>query len=1040
MKKLFTALLIALAANWALGQEVITKWTFDATIVPSTGAGTAALIGGTTQHSATLTDGWRITTFPNQSENSGTAGASFMVSTVGFENIILNFEQQASNTMSRWAEIQYTIDGGDNWLVLANNAGALSPGGFNYPFQFDFTSISEVNDNAGFGVRVLSIFSPVAFNPSNPNNDYEANTAYHRANAATDGSGSAYAGTGNWRFLNVTFSGDPIIATGATKLAITSLNGGQPVVAGNAFTLGIQSLGNDDNPAAVDADTEVTLVLETGTGELTGNLAGTILEGTSTVTISGIIYSTVEAGVSVAASATGLTSVTTELFEVEAPTYALILTTNMPGAGTITGGGLFEEGTSVTVEANANDGFSFVNWTFTDQEIASTDASYSFAMPAEALTLQANFELISGDDIIHYWNFNALPSGTLTSIDADFSATGTGNITYPGTGAGYMDRFTPASNLNLLQGAEAGYALRLRNPADTREMILVCPSTGFESLYLTFTGHRSTAGAQQQELYYSINAGEDWTIIGEAYDLPATEPVYNIYNFDLTGIEDVNNNPNLKFKVLFLGSNSSGASGNQRIDNVSLTGTQIIGGGAVQLAITSVNSGNQIIAGEPFSISVQAQDEEGLPSEVDTDVEVTLTLESGSGLLSGTLSGTIELGTTSVIIVGVLYDTAEENVTITASADGLTSATSEPFSVVVPTYSLTLGANLPGAGLLTGAGTYEEGDEVTVTATPNNGFNFINWTFEDLSIASTDENYTFAMPAENLHLRANFEQILEVEIVHYWHFNNLEELLAGDPLQLLDPVVADYSANELSANITYPGTGAGYVDTRTHRLADPVSNMNLLLGQLPDQGAVLRLRNPANTRELLIDAPSTGFKNLVVTFATTRTSNGAAQQEFYYSTNGGTDWIIVGEAYDIPQVTEWVLKSFDLSSVTEVNDNAELLFKILFVGLGADGTSGNNRIDNLSVTGNPSGVSVPTELKKSLIVYPNPASDVVYIENLSNGSKVYVFSVTGRLLTQAVALNSTTQLNVSKLVPGVYIIKVISPDSSKAATTRLIIQ
>ena len=50
-------------------------------------------------------------------------------------------------------------------------------------------------------------------------------------------------------------------------------------------------------------------------------------------------------------------------------------------------------------------------------------------------------------------------------------------------------------------------------------------------------------------------------------------------------------------------------------------------------------------------------------------------------------------------------------------------------NVVVQTYSLTINVNPSGAGTVTGAGTnYTQGQVVTVTATPNTGYTFSNWT------------------------------------------------------------------------------------------------------------------------------------------------------------------------------------------------------------------------------------------------------------------------------------------------------------------------
>jgi uncharacterized repeat protein (TIGR02543 family) len=70
-------------------------------------------------------------------------------------------------------------------------------------------------------------------------------------------------------------------------------------------------------------------------------------------------------------------------------------------------------------------------------------------------------------------------------------------------------------------------------------------------------------------------------------------------------------------------------------------------------------------------------------------------------------------------------------------------------------YTVSVAADPLNAGTLTGADIYSHGDEVTLTATANTGYTFINWT-EDGEEVSTDEAYTFTAESER-NLRANFE-------------------------------------------------------------------------------------------------------------------------------------------------------------------------------------------------------------------------------------------------------------------------------------------
>ncbi len=143
------------------------------------------------------------------------------MSTVGKSNISLSFAHRASGTGSRWAQVDYTLDGGSNWTTgFWNNNGGLSPHDQFWGFDVDFSSVTGANNNAGFGFRIVSIFSPAAFDQNNTLSPYSANTAYMRANGGavysplTSTATGDYGASGSWRFDNVTVSGVPEPTTG----------------------------------------------------------------------------------------------------------------------------------------------------------------------------------------------------------------------------------------------------------------------------------------------------------------------------------------------------------------------------------------------------------------------------------------------------------------------------------------------------------------------------------------------------------------------------------------------------------------------------------------------------------------------------------------------------------------------------------------------------------------------------------------------------------------------------------------------------------
>ena len=71
------------------------------------------------------------------------------------------------------------------------------------------------------------------------------------------------------------------------------------------------------------------------------------------------------------------------------------------------------------------------------------------------------------------------------------------------------------------------------------------------------------------------------------------------------------------------------------------------------------------------------------------------------------------------------------------------------------TYNITANVNPENAGTVTGAGTYEHGETVTLTAGESTGYLFLNWTENNEEI-STSQTYTFTANA-NRNIIANFQ-------------------------------------------------------------------------------------------------------------------------------------------------------------------------------------------------------------------------------------------------------------------------------------------
>ena len=145
--------------------------------------------------------------------------------------------------------------------------------------------------------------------------------------------------------------------------------------------------------------------------------------------------------------------------------------------------------------------------------------------------------------------------------------------------------------------------------------------------------------------------------------------------------------------------------------------------GAPELAITSVNGGSNPTAGTAFSVTVAKQDQFGHAINAVAATGVSLSLNTGTGTLGGTLTGTIAAGTSSTTINGVTYTKAESGVVLTATRTSgdtpLPAGNSAGFTVNPG--ALATSSSRPRAAATIGTQTAGTSFNVRVTARDANG-------------------------------------------------------------------------------------------------------------------------------------------------------------------------------------------------------------------------------------------------------------------------------------------------------------------------------
>lgn len=363
--------------------------------------------------------------------------------------------------------------------------------------------------------------------------------------------------------------------------------------------------------------------------------------------------------------------------------YTITVSANPTNGGTVTGGGSYNQGQSCTVSATANNGFTFTNWT-ENGSVVSTQANYTF-------TVTGNRNLVA--------NFQGQQQSYTITVSAN--PTNGGTVTGGGSynqGQQCTVSATPATGYTFLRWTENGSIV----------------STNANYTF-TVTGNRNLV-AQFQQQNYTIS---------------------------------VSANPSN-------GGTASGGGAYHYGDNCTVIATPANG----YTFLSWTENGNQVSTNTTYTFTVTgnrtlvAQFQQQSYTITATANPTNGGTATGGGTFnygqSCTLTATPATGYTFVRWTknGMQVSTnATYTFTVTESA-----AYVAQFSV--QSFTVNVSANPTDGGTLTGGGTFNYGQNCTVTATANTGYNFVNWT-EGGNVVSTNTHYTFPVTS-NRTLVANF--------------------------------------------------------------------------------------------------------------------------------------------------------------------------------------------------------------------------------------------------------------------------------------------
>jgi hypothetical protein len=183
-------------------------------------------------------------------------------------------------------------------------------------------------------------------------------------------------------------------------------------------------------------------------------------------------------------------------------TYTISVSASPPAGGTVSGNGTFPAGSSQTVTATANSGYSFANWT-ENGTVVSTSASYPFTLNANR-TLVANF--IQNFTL----SVNVTGSGTVTSSPAGINCSSPCSASFT-SGAQVSLTATPASGWSFAGwggacGGAGACSVTMNAAQSVSAAFSQIPTTGTVAVNATYNG-QAWSGAVNYNLSGAASIG-----------------------------------------------------------------------------------------------------------------------------------------------------------------------------------------------------------------------------------------------------------------------------------------------------------------------------------------------------------------------------------------------------------------------------------------------------------------------------------------------------------------------------------------------------
>ena len=512
-------------------------------------------------------------------------------------------------------------------------------------------------------------------------------------------------------------------------------------------------------------------------------------------------------------------------------TYTIAVSANPSAGGTVTGGGTVNSGTSVTVTATPNSGYTFANWAEGGVQV-STSASYTFNATANR-TLVASFS-INRYTLTYAAGPNGSLSGTLSQT-VNYGTSGTAVTAIPNTGYHFVNwsdgsTANPRTDTNVTanKSVTANFAINTYTITPTAgangsispatattvnhggsQTFTITPSTGYHVANVLVDG--ASVGAVTTYTFTNVQANH---AILASFALDAI-PTFNITassgsngSISPSGAVTVNSGASQTFTI--------SANTGYHVANVLVDGTSV--GAVATYTFSNVTTSHTISAS--FAINTY-----------------TLSYTAGpGGSITGTLSQTVNYNGSGTAVTAV----PNTGYHFVNWSDGLTAATRTDSNVTanksvtanfaadtVTSYTLTYTAGANGSISGTSPQTVASGGSGTaVTAVANTGFHFVNWSDSSTANPRTDSNVVanvsvtanFAIDTHPITASAGPNGSVTPGSVTVDHAGSATFTIVADPGYHVESIIVDGSPTVATAVITASTTYTFTNVTAAHTL------------------------------------------------------------------------------------------------------------------------------------------------------------------------------------------------------------------------------